>query len=149
MKNKHLHFSLNAASLLFAVWIATPAMADVCNNVTFFAHNPDPTDDIRIYRVRYHDLNSGNPNTFHTENVDNITCVHGNTCATDPQDLGGVGSPRENHDLTDIEFEFAFRQSDGTGWGARNWSSPNTPTDLNCTDNRNYGDNPANPFDVN
>ena len=147
MKTKHLYFALNAAALLVVVGMATPTMADVCNNVSFYAYNPN-NDDIRIYRVRYRDLNSGDPNAFHTENVGDITCVRKSTCVTDPQDLGGLGSPREHHDLTDIEFEHAHKQADGTGWGSANWSSANTPSILECTDNRNYGDDPANPFDV-
>jgi hypothetical protein len=147
MKNKYIHSTLNAAALLAVVGAATPAMADVCNNVSFYAHNTN-NDDIRIYRVRYHDRNSGNASAWVTENVGDFTCVRKSTCVTDPQDLGGFGSPREHHNLTDIEFEYAHKQNDGTGWDPALWSSPNTPTDRYCTDNRNYGDDPANPFDV-
>jgi hypothetical protein len=114
-----------------------PTLAAVCNNVSFYAQNTDPGNDLRITRVEYKDNSSGNPSATHTEDIPAIICVKGNQCVSTPQNLGSVFEPRENHDLYDIKYYYAYRK--GTGWGTPTWSSPATPYDMRCTDGRSYG----------
>lgn len=130
------HLGLCGLFALFAL-PGTAAHAAVCNNVTFsLVNNSD--GPIRVTRVRYRDLNSGNPNRRWEENVPDFSCPASQTCFTSAQDLGSVTRPRENHDLTDIQFLHSHLDAFGN-WMPAVWSSASVPADLTCTDGRNYG----------
>jgi hypothetical protein len=122
--------------------VATSSHADVCNNVVFSFTNV--TDlPILITRVGYRDLNSGSPDKRIIEQVKDVPCPKQSTCHTTPQDLGGLGKPRENHNLTDIQYEHSHQDEFGD-WKDPVWSSKNVPFDELCIDDRTYG-----PYDVN
>lgn len=130
------------AALLVALGAAAPAGAAVCNNVTFWLTN---TSDgpILVTKVGYRDLDSSNPSKRWVENVNDFSCPAGQTCATNPQDLGSATRPRENHELTDIQF-FHSHQDIYGNWKKEVWSSKNVPSTMTCTDDRDYG-----AYDVN
>jgi hypothetical protein len=88
--------------------------------------------------VRYRDLDSGNPGRFWVENVRDFSCPSGWTCSTDGDDLGSITRPRENHELTDIQFLHSHQDEFGA-WLPAVWSSRNVPSNMTCTDGRNYG----------
>ena len=115
----------------------TAANAAVCNNVTFSLINVSD-GPIRVTRVRYRDLDSGNPNRRWEENVPDFSCPATQTCFTAPSDLGSVTRPRENHELTDIQFLHSHLDEFGN-WMTAVWSTPDVPADPTCTDGRNYG----------
>ena len=141
MKRVHIILSSTAVALVVAIGSTTPTLAAVCENVTFSFTNRSE-GPIQVTGVGYRDLNSGDPNRRRVENVPNLPCASGDTCETDGDDLGSITRPRENHDLTDVQFR--FRQQDRLGaWQADEWSDENVPADLRCTDRRNYG-----PYDI-
>jgi hypothetical protein len=122
----------------------TPTLAAVCNNVTFSLING--TDGpIEVRRVGYRDLDSGEPGTRREENVPNFACPSGDTCTTTRQDLGSITRPRENHELTDIQFEHSHLDEFGD-WGDPHWGASYVPdtTTTTCIDDHNYG-----PFEHN
>jgi hypothetical protein len=135
---------MNSTRLLalsgLAALLALPgvgAHAAVCNNVTFSLTN---TSDgpIRIIRVGYRDLDSANPNRRWEQNVPTLQCPAGQTCFTVARNLGSATRPRENHELTDIQFLHAHLDAFGN-WMDEVWSAPDVPADMTCTDGRNYG----------
>jgi hypothetical protein len=129
---------------LFAL-IALPGTAShaaVCNNVTFSLTNVS-SGPIRITRVGYRDLDSGNPGRRWEQDVPDFSCPAGQTCFTTPRNLGSVTRPRENHELTDIQFLHSHQDAFGA-WMAAVWSTPDVPASMTCTDGRNYGS-----YDVN
>lgn len=132
--------SIAAASLAFAITL--PAGAAVCNNVTFTLTNTSG-GPIMVYEVGYRDLNSSKPSKRITENVSPFSCPSTYTCTSAPQDLGSIVKPRENHDLTDIQFLHSHQDIYGN-WLPAVWSTKNTPFSMKCTDGRDYG-----PYDVN
>lgn len=121
---------------LFALPV-TATHAAVCNNVTFSLKNVSD-GPIRVTRVRYRDLDSGNPSRRWEQNVDDFSCPAGDTCFTDPRDLGSVTRPRQNHELTDIQFFHSHLDEFGN-WLPEVWSAASVPADMTCTDGRNYG----------
>src|SRR5262245_48543402 len=131
-----------AFALLLALGATTPTRAAVCNNVTFSLTN-ESDGPILVTEVRYRDLDSGDPSQFRVENVQDFSCPSGWTCWTDEQDLGSVARPRENHELTDIQFHHSHQDAFGN-WQPAVWSSSNVPANMTCTDDRNYG-----AYDVN
>jgi hypothetical protein len=133
----HITPSRTATALVVALGAATPTLAAVCNNVTFSLTNQSD-GPILVTEVRYRDLDSGNPGQFRVENVRDFSCPSEWTCATDEQDLGSVTRPRENHELTDIQFHHSHQDAFGI-WQPAVWSSSNVPADMTCTDGRNYG----------
>ena len=127
---------------LALVAAASSSQAAVCNNVVFSFTNV--TDlPILVTRVGYRDLNSSDPGTRVIEQVKDVPCPKQTTCHTAPQNLGGVTKPRENHNLTDIQFEHSHEDEFGD-WKDPVWGSKNVPFDMLCTDNRTYG-----PYDLN
>lgn len=121
---------------------ASPGQAAVCNNVTFmFTNNTD--GPLLIQKVGYRDLDSGNTGKRWTEDFKDVACPAHQTCSAKPQDLGSIARPRENHELTDIQFWHSHEDEFGD-WLPAVWSSKNVPFDMTCTDGRTYG-----PFDVN
>ncbi len=137
MKTKRIRVTRNAAALLVAFGTTTPAMAAVCNDVTFTFTNAT-NDLIQVTKVGYRDLNSSNPNTRRVDNISTENCASEDTCTTNGEDLGSIAKPRENHDLTDIQFWHSHNL------GSYIWSTPSVVADHACHDNHNYG-----PFDVN
>ena len=132
----------SAIALGLAMAAATSSsQAAVCNNV-FFTFKNTTELPILVTRVAYRDLNSSNPDAFVTENVKDVACPAGKSCSTASQDLGGLGKPRENHNLTDIKFEHSHEDEFGD-WKTPVWSNTNVPWDMLCTDGRTYG-----PYDV-
>jgi hypothetical protein len=116
---------------------AMPSQAAVCNNVVFSLTNKSE-GPILITRIGYRDLNSSDPSARITENVKDFACPAGAPCETKPQDLGGLTKPRQNHNLTDIQFEHSHEDEFGD-WKEPVWSSKNVPVDMLCTDGRTYG----------
>jgi hypothetical protein len=141
MKRAHITLS-RAAALVVTLVTTTPTLAAVCNNVTFSLTNVSD-GPILVTQVRYRDLDSGDPNQFRVENVRDFSCPSDQTCATEEQDLGSVTRPRENHELTDIQFLHSHEDEFGD-WLPAVWSTRNVPVDKTCTDDRNYG-----AYDVN
>jgi hypothetical protein len=120
---------------------ATPGRAAVCNNVVFtFTNQTD--GPLLITKVGYRDLDAANTSTRWVENVKDVACPKGQTCETAPQNLGSVTRPRENHELTDIQFLHSHEDEFGD-WLPPVWSSKNVPFDMTCRDDRTYG-----PYDV-
>lgn len=115
--------------------------AAVCNNV-FFSFKNTTDLPILVTRVSYRDLNSSDPSNVIIENVPDKACPANRSCSTSGQDLGGLGKPRENHNLTDIKFEHSHEDEFGD-WKSPVWSNANVPWDMLCTDGRTYG-----PYDV-
>lgn len=130
------HLGLCSLFALFALPVST-AQAAVCNNVTFSLKN---TSDgpILVSRVRYRDLDSSDTSRRWEQNVDDFSCPADETCYTDPRNLGSATRPRENHELTDIQFLHAHQDKFGA-WMNPVWSSASVPADMTCTDGRNYG----------
>ncbi len=135
------HLSRVAAALL-AIGAAAGSQAAVCNNVVFSFTNIS-SGPILVSRVDYRDLDSSDSGRRWIQNVTDFACASGDTCATDPRDLGSITRPRQNHELTDIRFEHAHLDDLGS-WRDPVWSSSNVPVDMTCTDNRTYG-----AYDVN
>ncbi len=125
------------AALLLAGGATLPALAAVCNNVTFSFTNTSG-GPIKVTKVGYRDLDSSNPGKRRVENVADIQCPDTWVCFTAPQDLGSATRPRENHELTDVQFLHAHQDAFGN-WLPEVWSSKSVPADMTCTDNRNYG----------
>lgn len=128
--------------LCVAAGAVLPAGAAVCNNVVFsFTNTTD--GPILVTKVGYRDLDSGKPSKRWVENVKDLACPAGQTCFTSERDLGSVTRPRENHELTDIQFLHSHEDEFGD-WKTAVWSSTNVPASMTCTDDRTYG-----PYDVN
>ena len=136
-RNRPFTLSRAAVALALALGSTTPALAAVCNNVTFSFIN-ESDGPILVTRVRYRDLDSGDPSRFWVENVRDISCPSGWLCWTDGDDLGSVTRPRENHELTDIQFLHSHQDEFGA-WRPAVWSSSNVPNNMTCEDDRNYG----------
>jgi hypothetical protein len=137
MNRGPITLSRTAIALVVALVATTPTLAAVCNNVTFSLTN-ESDGPILVTQVRYRDLDSGNPNQFRVENIRDFSCPSGWTCTSDEQDLGSVTRPRENHELTDIQFLHSHEDAFGN-WTAAVWSTRNVPANPTCTDGRNYG----------
>jgi len=136
MKIKQISFTRYVAVLLVAFGITMPTLADVCKNVTFRAHNTTGTD-MKIYSVRYRDYSSGNTEALQEEYLPAINCAHGSDCFSDPQNLGSAFEPRENHNLANFSFKYAYWTT--TGWGPKKWSSERYNSNMTCTNGRTYG----------
>jgi hypothetical protein len=120
---------------------AMPGRAAVCNNVVFtFTNTTD--GPLLITKVGYRDLDAANPSKRWVENVKDVACPSQWTCKTEPQDLGSLTRPRENHELTDIQFLHSHEDEFGD-WMDPVWSTKNVPFDMTCTDGRTYG-----PYDI-
>jgi hypothetical protein len=129
---------IGLCSLLAALALpGTAAHAAVCNNVSFSLTNVSD-GPIRVTRVRYRDLDSGNPNRRWEENVPDFSCPASQTCFTSPRNLGSLTRPRENHELTDIQFFHSHLDEFGN-WLPEVWSAADVPSTKTCTDGRNYG----------
>jgi hypothetical protein len=125
-----------AAALTLAVAFGAPALAAVCQDVTFTVKNGHVTNDsIKIKKVKYLDVTA---NTTNTEDVVDITCSAGNTCSTLGDDLGSAFEARLGHDLTNVQFQFQYKELDGD-WSSPVWSKKFKPTDRECRNDRNYG----------
>ena len=141
MKRVHIILSSTAVALVVAIGSTTPTLAAVCNNVTFSLTNRSP-GAITVTQVRYRDLNSGDPSQMRVENIRDFPCASNDTCTSNGDDLGSITRPRQNHNLTDIQFR--FQRLDNLGaWQDADWGDEYVPATLTCTDDRNYG-----PYEV-
>lgn len=124
------------AALTLALALGGPALAAVCQDVTFTVQNGHRTNDlIKIKKVKYLDVTA---NSTNTEDVVDITCSAGSTCTTLGDDLGSTLEARLGHDLTNVQFQFQYKELDGD-WSDPVWSKKFKPTDLECRNDRNYG----------
>jgi hypothetical protein len=142
MQRIHVTLVRSLAALLVACGATAPSLAAVCNNVSFSMIN---TSDgpIKILKVRYRDLDSSDTSKRWEQNVTDRECPAGWECTTSEEDLGSITRPRENHELTDIQFSHQHQDIFGN-WKAAIWSAADVPDTMTCTDNRNYG-----PYEVN
>ena len=125
-----------AAALGLTISLGAPALAAVCQDITFTVNNGHVTNDIiKIKKVKYKDVTA---NTTNTEDVVDITCSPGNTCTTLGDDLGSTIEARLGHDLTNIQFQYQYKELDGD-WSSPVWSRKFVPTDKECRNDRNYG----------
>lgn len=142
MKRVHITLSGTAIALVAALGATTPALAAVCENVTFsFKNGLSSERTINVVKVRYRDTDSSDPGKEWVENVHNTECptYHDyGTCRTNGDDLGSITRPRENHELTDIQFYYHEADPSG-GWQHPKWSSDYKPFIRRCTDDRDYG----------
>jgi hypothetical protein len=125
-----------AAALTLAVAFGAPAFAAVCQDVTFTVHNGHRTNDsIKIKKVKYLDVTA---NSTNTEDVVDIICGAGSTCTTLGDDLGSTFEARLGHDLTNVQFQFQYKELDGD-WSDPVWSKKFKPSDRECRNDRDYG----------
>ena len=90
----------------------------------------------RSTQVRHRDLNSGDPSQMRVENIRDFPCASNDTCTSNGDDLGSITRPRQNHNLTDIQFR--FQRLDNLGaWQDADWGDEYVPATLTCTDDRN------------
>lgn len=125
-----------AAALSLAFSAGVPALAAVCQDVTFTVNNGHYTGKIiKIKKVKYWDDTA---NSSNTEDVVDINCGTGKTCTTLGDDLGSIAEDRLLHDLTNIQFQYQYKEADGD-WSTPVWSKKFVPTDTECRNDRNYG----------
>jgi hypothetical protein len=148
---KRFTFALAAALILGALAISLPrfgsevqatpvaspaggTFGDACRNVTFkFKNEHNSGGKIKFQRIKYFNQANGD---WQTEDVNNVECNQGATCATNGNNL----RDSEGERLTKFRLIYKYLP---TGAGA-NWSDevesgvfePNTPT---CNANRQYG----------
>ena len=124
------------AALSLAISLGAPALAAVCQDITFTVNNGHVTNDlIKIKKVKYQDVTA---NSSNTEDVVDIVCGAGSTCTTLGDGLGSTFEARLGHSLTNVQFQYQYKEADGD-WSSPVWSRKFKPTDQECRNDRNYG----------